>query len=120
MSVPCLFLYLTCGYVFLMHFSQANTFQSILVICPSSTYVILQYANGLMNWAGHPPALVGFNAGDGTNSFTVPTSLTSRVLELTKTGNTWNIARNTRNRGRWVFRVDRREVTMPGTWLLYN
>lgn len=60
-----------------------------------------------MTWPGNPPAVVGFNAGDGVDSFTLPTSLTAAVLEVAQTGNTGSD-------GKWVFRVDGDNVEMPG------
>lgn len=65
------------------------------------------YADDLMNWAGSPSALVGFNAGNGVNSFALPTSLTPDVLEVTGAGNTGS-------RGKWLFQVDGSDVQMPG------
>ena len=61
----------------------------------------------MMNWVGSSPALVGFNSGDGTRSFALPTSLTEGVLEVASTGNTGNA-------GKWIFQVDGSEVQMPG------
>lgn len=63
-----------------------------------------------MNWAGNPPALVGFNAGDGVTSFSMPTSLTPGVLEVAGAGNTGS-------RGKWLFQVDRSDIQMPGMWM---
>lgn len=61
-----------------------------------------------MSWAGgSSPALVGFNAGDGTNALVLPTSLTAEVLQVASTGNTGMD-------GRWLFRLDSSEVTFPG------
>ena len=60
-----------------------------------------------MSWTGDPPAMVGFNAGDGTASFTVPTSMTSLVLDVAQTGNSGLS-------GKWLFKVDGSEVEIPG------
>ncbi len=61
-----------------------------------------------MEWGGNTtPVLIGFNAGDGIASFTLPTSLTPAVLQATRTGNTGV-------NGQWLFRVDGGEVTLPG------
>lgn len=65
------------------------------------------YDEDMMNWVGSSPALVGFNAGDGTSSFALPTSLTDGVLEVSATGNTGSA-------GKWIFQVDGNEVQMPG------
>lgn len=88
--------------------SQANTFQCILGISSSTTYIFFQYADGLMSWGGGPsPALVGFNAGDGTSSLELPTSRTDSVLDIASTGNTGRD-------GRWLFVISGSEVTFPG------
>lgn len=60
-----------------------------------------------MSWTGDPAALVGFNAGDGSSSFTLPTSLTAGVREVAQTGNTGRD-------GKWLFQVDGSGVEMPG------
>ena len=60
-----------------------------------------------MNWSGSPPAMVGFNSGDGVHSQALPASLTPSVLEITETGNAGTS-------GKWVFRVDGANVEMMG------
>lgn len=60
-----------------------------------------------MQWAGEPPALVGFNSGSSNTSLTLPTSHTPGVLELTTTGNTGTD-------GRWLFRVDGSDLETLG------
>ena len=60
-----------------------------------------------MTWSGSPPALVGFSAQDGNSSLVLPTSLTTRVLDVTETGNTGA-------NGRWLFKVDGSEIELPG------
>lgn len=87
---------------------QGNTFQCVIAIGSTSTYVLFLYADGLMSWAGTPSALVGFNAGNGVASFTLPTSLTPSVLDVADSGNTGT-------RGKWVFQVHQSDVQMPGT-----
>jgi len=68
--------------------AATNTFQCVLATNGTSSFVLFLYADGLMNWIasdqdGTYPALVGFNAGDGVASLTLPTSRTERVLDIT-------------------------------------
>lgn len=86
---------------------QGNTFQCVIAISSSATYVFFLYADDLISWTGSSPALVGFNAGDGASYFTLPTSLTSAVLDVAEAGNTGS-------NGKWLFQVDGNDVQMPG------
>lgn len=60
-----------------------------------------------MRWAGSPPAMVGFNAGDGVGSLTLPSSLTPAVLDVAQ-------ASNAGSSGKWLFRVDGSSVELDG------
>ena len=64
-----------------------------------------------MTWTGSPPALVGFNAGDGASSFALPTSRTPAVLAVAEAGNTGSD-------GKWFFQVDGSDVQMPGMYVV--
>ncbi len=97
----------TCVTSCLCHVLQTNSFQCVIAIGSSATYVLFKYADNGLKWAGQSPALVGFNAGDGVHSLVLPTSQTAEVLQITRTG-------NTASDGRWLFRVDQRSVTFPG------
>ena len=59
--------------------------------------------NGLR---GDIPALVGYNAGDGIVSYTVPESLTYDILRIASTSNV-DVP------GMWVFRLDEEDVVLP-------
>ena len=58
-----------------------------------------------MNGTGGNAALVGYNAGDGIISFTVPGSQTDEIMKIASTSNV-DIP------GMWVFRLDRHEVIL--------
>ncbi|KAK2175638.1 hypothetical protein NP493_718g04022 [Ridgeia piscesae] len=93
-----------------------NTFQTILVTNGRESYVVFNYGDiawttgeasgGDENGLGGTPAEVGFNAGDGTRYYTQFGSLTPDIIDIrTKT--------NCNTRGRFVFRVDGREILSP-------
>lgn len=64
-------------------------------------------ASGGTDGLGGTPAQAGFDAGDNTNSFTLPGSFTSNVLELQ---NQTNVSGG--ENGLWVFSI--REGSVPG------
>ena len=72
------------------------------------------YADGLIQWTtgdasdgedgfGGTAALVGYNAGDGIISFSVPGSYTHDILNMPSTS-------NVRTPGMWVFRLDKDDI----------
>ncbi len=96
--------------------SQANTFQCVLATNGTHSFATFLYADGLMQWtrsqidlqtlADHSTVEVGFNAH--SKHFTLPTSHTDYVLNITT-------ASNVKRPGEWVFRVDDSNgVTFPG------
>lgn len=92
--------------------AATNTFQCVLATNGTSSFILFLYADGLMNWIasdqdGTYPALVGFNAGDGVASLTIPTSRTERVLDITTSS-------NVQKPGLWLFRSDSTDIKMPG------
>ena len=67
----------------------------------NTTYVLFLYED--IQWSGGQ-TVVGFNTGDGTNSFTIPESMTSDgVLNLHQTSNVGLP-------GTYIYRVDQLEV----------
>ncbi|XP_054014766.1 protein mesh isoform X1 [Hylaeus anthracinus] len=98
---------------------KTNTFQMVLVTDEVSTYVIFNYLD--IQWSSHTeaggdttggeggvPAFVGFNAGNGTQSYEYkPYSQMSTIRDLTGRG--WA----NRFPGRHIFRID--EKIMLGT-----
>ena len=50
---------------------------------------------------------VGFNAGDGRNFYSVPNSQTDAILQI-------NGTTNVRKPGRWMFRIDGKEIEAAG------
>ena len=71
----------------------------------NETFVIYIYADNLIQWTnwtslrgGH--ALVGYNAGHGNISYTVPTSMEEGIVNIT-------LRTNVRRPGMCVFQVDR-------------
>lgn len=82
----------------------------------SQTYAIYLYADGLIQWTagdsqeggngtGGNGALVGYNAGDGFTSFTVPGSQTDDIINIQFTS-------NVDNPGMWLFRLDREDILL--------
>ena len=59
-----------------------------------------------MNGTGGNAALVGYNAGDGIISFTVPGSQTDEIIEIASTSNVGTP-------GMWIFRLDKHEFVLP-------
>ena len=85
-----------------------NTFQVVLATDGSRTFVAFLYED--IQWSGiFFSTTIGFNAGDGVRSFTLPESLTAEgVLNLENTSNV-GIP------GVYIFRVDQNEVETPST-----
>ena len=90
--------------------TQIATFQCVLMTDGTSSFVKFLYADGEMQWTkedasgstngfGGTPAQVGFNAGDGKRFFSVPGSLTNRIMNIDSTTNV-NIP------GVWTFQVN--------------
>ena len=84
-----------------------NTFQCILATSELESFVIFLYAD--LQWTtgdssggfyglGRTEALVGYNAGDGINSYTIPGSLTFNITNIARTSNV-GIP------GTWIFKV---------------
>ena len=76
------------------------------------SFVIYLYADGMIQWttgdASHgTPAQVGFNAGSGNRSTTVPGSRTTSIVNIDTTSNV-DVP------GMWVFRVDGEAVEAGG------
>ena len=83
---------------------QANTFQVVLATDGSVSFVFYIYID--IQWGG--PTQLGFNAGDGINSFTLSEAFnTFAVLNLESTSNV-GIP------GCYIFRVDTQQILRPG------
>ena len=83
----------------------------------NQSYAIYLYADGLIQWTasidqggengfGGNAALVGYNAGDGVISFTLPGSYTDDILNVVSISNV-NVP------GMLVFRLDDDDVVHP-------
>ena len=79
----------------------------------NQSYAIYLYADGLIQWTssgesgfGGNAALVGYNAGDGVTSFTLPGSHTDDFLNIVSISNV-NVP------GMLVFRLDEDDVVHP-------
>ena len=80
---------------------QVNTFQAVLATNGSITFALFLYHD--IQWSR--VTIIGFNAGDGVKSFTVPESLTANsVLNLDSTSNV-DIP------GMYIYRVDQDPCT---------
>ncbi|XP_022099546.1 sushi domain-containing protein 2-like [Acanthaster planci] len=106
-----------------IHGNRENTFQAILITDSVYSFTIFNY--GELQWttgsasfgdkqtglAGDNeravPAQVGFNAGDGLNFYSVPNSQTDEILKI-------NTTTNIRKPGRWMFRIDGKEIEAAG------
>ncbi|XP_070554203.1 protein mesh-like [Ptychodera flava] len=95
--------------------SLANTFQAVLITNGRHSFAIFNYGDivwttgassggDLTTGLGGVPAQVGFNAGDGKVSYSVPGSQNSSVVDIEHTTNK-NVP------GRYAFRVDTDDVT---------
>ena len=91
---------------------KTNTFQCILAADNVTSYVIYQYADDEIQWTtdslGRNAALVGYNAGDCIRYKTVRESMTTEIINITKTSNV-GIP------GVYVFKVDGMERCTIGT-----
>ena len=98
---------------------KTNTFQCILAADNAASYVIYQYADDEIQWTtssssggtdglGGNAALVGYNAGDCIRYKTVRESMTTEIINITKTSNI-GIP------GVYVFKVDGMERCTIGT-----
>lgn len=78
-----------------------NTFQAVIASDGSRTYVLFIYED--IQWPSFgslSTVTIGFNAGDGTRSYTLPESFSSNdILNLESTS---NVGRP----GTYIFRVD--------------
>ena len=74
---------------------QVNTFQVVIAADQQMTFVFFIYHT--IEWGRG--ANVGFNAGDGTRSFTVPGALTNQVLNIDEGSNVGVT-------GLYIYRVD--------------
>ncbi|XP_071497302.1 sushi domain-containing protein 2-like [Diadema antillarum] len=101
-----------------------NTFQAVLVSDGTYSFTIFNYdriewttgsssfgnrETGLAN--DNPSAVaaqVGFNAGDGSNYYSVPGSQTDQILNISVS------ASNVLIPGRWIFRIDGRAIRAGG------
>ena len=97
---------------------QTNTFQCILATDNVLSFVIFQYADGLIQWTtgdasggteglGGIPAQVGFNAGDSVSYANVPGSRTPAIINIT-------ITSNVLIPGQWIFQVQNAIITSTG------
>ena len=98
-------------------YSQNNTYQCVLAVSGTQTYTIYLYADGLIQWTtgddgggigglGGAPALVGYNAGDGMISYTLPGSQTDAIIGVASVSNVGVP-------GMLVFRLDQDDVVFP-------
>ena len=101
-----------------MSYAQTNTFQCNLATDNVRSFVIFQYADGLIQWTtgdasggagglGGTPAQVGFNAGDSKNYANVPGSKTPAIINITSTSNVMVP-------GQWIFQVQNAIITSTG------
>ena len=95
-------------------FTQRNTFQCVLAVVGTETYAIYLYADGMIEWTtgegginglGGNPAIVGYNAGDGNISYTVPGSQAADIINITSVS-------NVDEPGVWVFRLEEDDVVL--------
>ncbi|XP_072040715.1 sushi domain-containing protein 2-like [Amphiura filiformis] len=102
-----------------------NTFQAVLVTDGVHSFTIFNYGTlewttgassggdthtGLATDENAIAAQVGFNAGDNKNYYTVPNSRTNEILNIAKTTNVGRPG----TEGRWVFRIDNKEIVAAG------
>ncbi|XP_060073737.1 sushi, nidogen and EGF-like domain-containing protein 1 [Ylistrum balloti] len=80
-----------------------NTFQIVLTTDGTKSFVMFHYYR--LDWANG--ALVGFNAGDGVNSYTVNGSMSDDIVNLVNRSNTGVP-------GKFLFRVDGVEIQPAG------
>ncbi|KAL8173656.1 UNVERIFIED_CONTAM: hypothetical protein K2H54_014179 [Gekko kuhli] len=93
---------------------KVNIFQAVLTTDGTSSFAMFNYEE--INWttgtaSGGDPltglggvmAQAGFNGGNNTNYFSIPGSRTAEIVNIEETTNV-NLP------GRWVFRIDGREI----------
>ena len=85
------------NHLILVCHSQTNTFQAILAISNASSFAILQYADGLIQWPLNG-AQVGFNAGNNMRFLNIPGSRTPNIINITSMSNV-GVS------GQWVFLI---------------
>ncbi|XP_077193128.1 IgGFc-binding protein-like [Paroedura picta] len=91
--------------------SKVNTFQAVLATNQQNSFIMLNYAS--IQWTtgtgsgghtatglGGTPAQAGFDSGDKTNYYTIPSSRTPDIVNIAMTTNVGVP-------GRWVFQVDK-------------
>ena len=98
-----------------MYVSQTNTFQCVMVTDGANSFVIFLYADNGIQWttgdsSNGTPAHVGFNAGDGNRSATVPASRTEAIVDIETTSNV-DVP------GVWVLQVDQDELEFAGCFI---
>jgi receptor-type tyrosine-protein phosphatase Q/CUB/sushi domain-containing protein len=97
-----------------MHFggttNRTNTFQFVMATDGSKTYAIFLYPDNGIQWttgtASGTPALAGINPGYDNLFFTIPTSLTDAVINISQTSN-MGIP------GKWMVRIDQQNTIHP-------
>ena len=75
-----------------------NTFQCVLAYNANDSFILFLYADHLIQWSSHG-AQVGIDGGDGINYFSIPTSRTADIVNITSTS-------NVNQPGLWIFKVD--------------
>ena len=101
--------------------SQTNTFQCVMVTDGANSFVIFLYADNGIQWTtgdasggsngfGGTPGHVGFNAGDGIRSATVPASRTEAIVDIETTSNVGIL-------GVWALQVDQDELEFGGCFI---
>ncbi|XP_014350371.1 alpha-tectorin, partial [Latimeria chalumnae] len=94
--------------------TPVNSFQAVLISDGTSTFAMFNY--GHISWTtgtasggdpltglGGVAAQVGFNGGNSSNYFSLPTSRTNEVVNIEETTNV-NLP------GRWIFRIDGKQI----------
>ena len=87
---------------------QANTFQVVIATDGQQTFVFFIY--GDIEWG--EDANIGFDAGDGTQSFMVPGALTPQSINVEDGSNVEN-GSNVDVRGLYIYRVDLPSILGP-------
>jgi len=97
------------------HDDMLNTFQIVLATDGGNSYAIFNYLDEGMSWEtgdasggsggfGGTPAAAGFDAGDGTNYYTIPGSFNPGIANVLEDGSNTGVA------GRWVFLISEEEI----------
>ena len=89
--------------IMIVFIPQINTFQCVIAMSRTETYVTFIYVHGGLQWTTGDsssgfPALAGINVGDGINNIIIPGSLTANITSIAQTSNV-GIP------GVWMFRV---------------